>query len=36
MSQFLSGSDPDKAKDAQIEQVKSLLNQALAILNEMG
>ena len=36
MSQFISGTDPDEAKDAQIEQVKSLLNQALAILNEMG
>ena len=36
MSQFLSGSDPDQAIDAQIGQVKLLLNQAIAILDEMG
>ena len=36
MSQFLSGSDPDAAESAQIGQVKMLLNQAIAILDEMG
>ena len=36
MSQFLTGSDPNEAESAQIGQVKMLLNQALAILDEMG
>ena len=35
MSQFLSGSDGNSAEHAQIEQVKSLLSQAVGILNEM-
>ena len=36
MSQFLSGTDGNSAEHAQIEQVKSLLSQAVGILNEMG